>query len=171
MQTTNMGDAPVMDEAGIRKFFFDARVRELKEGTGPPDVPGVTRVTFRGDDGVLFLQDLCCVGPRGSSASMLTISLLVDGQHIPVWYMFCSGYCRTKEARQFLELALLETYGAGRFIGGRGPSRFQERRLIYSNKPILENFGAFSGGDTIFLQDEQKPGKFVGGFRYNGGFL
>ncbi len=177
MQATGTRNTPevVVDEARIRKFFFNVMVPELKRGIDPPAVPipGFSRVTFR--DGDLFLQDLCCVGRSGSSASMLTISSIENGHPIPLWYMSCSGYCRTKEARQFLNLALLETYEAGRFIGGRGPSRFQKGNFVYSNKPACENFDVFSGSDTIFRQAEpgeiEKLGSFVGWFRFNGGFL
>ncbi len=93
---------------------------------------------------------------------------MIWAENIPIWHMHYWGMYE-KEAIPHLKKALLRTYSAGKFCGGRGEF-FTEGKYSYSNVLHCESAGMtkFSGRESIHRNDNDRP---LGWHEYHGGIL
>lgn len=110
---------------------------------------GYTTLTWppTGDHKGFVVVDRYCVTPH-SDKSTGTTTIFFEGQ--PVWWMTYGGEYK-KSTIPFLKEALKETYRQSKFLGGRGPSRFQKDNLVYVNRRGFDGtrFALFEGREEI----------------------
>lgn len=140
-----------MSIADIQQFFFEAMVEGWvadAEESKVLGMPGYRIINFARDE--LVLTDLFCVTP-GSSKSAGTTTIW--HKEVPVWVMQYGGWYM-EGVIPFLKHALLETYKAKRFVGGRGRSQYCEGQLLYVNRPHVNDFSDFNGHEQVFMNDK-----------------
>lgn len=137
----------MVDMTQVQQFFFKAMIRGWAAGVQKikiAEMPGYKAIPFQ--EGEFRLLDCYCVNPH-SQMSAGTTTIWFQG--VPVWVMNYGGYYEER-AILFLKRALLETYEAQRFVGGRGPIMYSEGPLVYVNTPRLNGFVGFEGHEKVF---------------------
>lgn len=167
-----------IDVERLKQFFFDAALATYASGKKAERVRGrewerefffsSQRAVQRDDMDDLVYIDRYAVNGEWSGGQTV---ILAGGK--PVWLMQYQGWCRNdnKAVLDFLKLALKSAYERKKFVGGRGPERFESTNLEYFNSVNLglpeDAFVNFSGNERILLGD----GTVVFWHRYQGHLL
>lgn len=85
---------------------------------------------------------------RDPNSGLVSGSMQIIHNHIPVWAMWYGLQTYPKEALPFLREALMASYNSKKFHGGRGPSFYQREGLVYVNN-CKGNFLDFHGREYI----------------------
>lgn len=137
----------------LQDFFLEAAA-ETYAGNGStkgtiPDIPGSRRYWYQ--KGKLVYLDVYVINGEYSGGQTL---LYVSG--VPAWLMQYQGWCQedNKEVLDFLKKALLDSYMAKEFRGGRGPQQFEDDQkdgVFYQNNPkrFEDDFELFRGRERI----------------------
>ena len=150
-----------MDTAYIQAFFFKAMVEGWVTGGQKITIlqlPGYKAIDFK--DGDFRLLDCYCVNPH---SPMSVGTTTIWHQEDPVWVMNYGGFY-TESAIAFLKRALLKTYEASQFVGGRGPHIYTEGDLVYINR-VSGDFNHFSGREEVV---NAQTGTLLGFHEYSG---
>ncbi|MFA6043181.1 MAG: DUF5680 domain-containing protein [Patescibacteria group bacterium] len=152
---------PTIDE--VKKFFFEAKLHGWAAdvpSSSVPGKPGYKRITFKRGR-FLLVDEWCTTGHSRMSAGTSTI--FCDKE--PVWFMSYTGFYE-KVAIPFLKLALLRSYQAREFNGGRGPNDFEQKGMVYSNEVDLDDFENFQGCESVTRKGRGQ--KLLGEHHYYG---
>ena len=148
----------------IQDFFFRAMLQGWVadgEKVSIPGMPGYQAFPFA--EGDFYLLDCYVVNPESSKSAGTTT---IWYQEKPVWVMLYRGLYQ-EDAIPVVKAALLETYHAGRFIGGRGPKQFKMGNLEYTNDaPNDDQFTSFQGSESVRDTTYARPS--LGWHRYWG---
>jgi hypothetical protein len=154
----------------IESIFFEAMRRGYAGGSAEETallgLPGYKAIIY--ECGSLKVIDYYCKSEPPDANSMGSTVIIYDGK--PLWCMNYGGFYR-ELAIPFLKKALLKNYERDEFLGGRGPEKFEEGRMVYSNKS-KGNFLRFEGAEEIILKpDAGQPGHSIGWHKFFGFLL
>ena len=113
-------------------------------------MPGYKAIPFR--DGKFYLLDLYSK-TKDSAKSTGTTTIWHDDN--PIWIMHYGGFYK-EEAIGFLQRALAEAYITNRFIGGRGPSLFEDDQFRYENTSVTNDFSRFRGREDVLKKQSSE---------------
>jgi hypothetical protein len=136
----------------LERFFF----RAMRHGwaSGSPSTPmiqlkGWNKIEFVDNEHEEFrrlrLKDSWGTDPGSGKFSGHTI---IFRGATPLWIMCYGGGSYLPEDLPVLKAALMKNYSAGIFMGGRGPARFKQDGLVYTNGHA-GTFARFQGNEFI----------------------
>jgi hypothetical protein len=144
---------------GAKKAFFAAMVNGYAGGKDMNGVP------FEVGDYVV-IDKWWKTGIPGHSMGTTIIYYKHGLRMLPVWNMSYEG-SYPKEVIPFLLEALSQTYQAGIFLGGRGPTHYHNTVYAYNNIIDKGDFSCFSGVEAI-QPLQVAGGRTLGAHRYWG---
>ena len=135
----------MVDILEVQEVFFKGMIRGWAAGCDKfavPDMPGYKEISYQ--EGKFRLLDRYCISRSKKSAGTTTIWYEDD----PIWVMNYGGYYVSR-AMGIVKNAIRDNYQDKIFFGGRGPFIHVEGTLIYTNRPVVNNFAKFEGREEV----------------------
>ena len=170
MQMPPVSEWKIAPTEEIKAFFLEASAETYAANVGKftiAQLPGSKMLRHHSEIGGRTFSYVDCYFSSGRRSFGQTV-ISVAG--IAVWGMQYCGYWEGEDERviPFLKRALMVTYSAKEFVGGRGPRIFRETKegLLYCNYPESDDFTNFKGHEEII--DQSNLTKFLFRHKYNG---
>ncbi len=148
----------------LEDFFFAGMPNGWASGNNgmpSPYIPNWSIIVYRDDQKFPGLTLLDEWGDDPDSGKPSGRTLIMEEQ-MPSWAMWSGGEQYLPQDLPVLQAALMENYSKGIFMGGRGPAKFKQDGLIYTNGHT-GTFARFQGNEFIIqpgmLLSEAKRGE------------